>query len=66
MQKKDLSTLVEPSKEERVVFAHNKNVLGQTVYKFIGVFAVDNERTNETSHYFNRVDKEIILTKYYK
>lgn len=66
MQKKDLSTLVRPDDEERIVFAHNKNVLGQTVYKFIGVFAVDNERTNETSHYFNRVDKEIILTKYYK
>ena len=35
------------SNDKRIVFAHYKNVLGQTVYKFYGVFEPDWNKTND-------------------
>ncbi len=43
-----------PLNEERIVFAHYKNVLGQTVYKFYGKFEVDWENTNSFTNIFKR------------
>ena len=44
-----------PSNEERIVFAHYKNVLGQTVYKFYGKFEVDWENTNSFTNIFKKI-----------
>jgi very-short-patch-repair endonuclease len=62
--RKDLQTLALPSEEDRLVFAHNKNILGQTVYKFCGVFSTDRSRTNKLKHYFIRKETRVDLNKY--
>ena len=54
-----------PSNEERIVFAHYKNVLGQTVYKFYGKFQVDWENTNSFTNIFKRSATRIDLKDYY-
>jgi len=41
--------------DKRIVFAHYKNVLGQTVYKFYGVFEPDWNKTNDYKQVFKRV-----------
>ena len=51
---------------EAVRKAHQKNIFGQTVYKFFGIFRPDIERTNPVRHYFKRESKEIILNKYFE
>lgn len=53
-----------PSNEERIVFAHYKNVLGQTVYKFYGKFQVDWENTNSFTNIFKRSATRIDLKDY--
>jgi very-short-patch-repair endonuclease len=65
--KKDLSEIGPPSPNDqldRVVFAHQKNVFGQTVYKFYGIFRTDLTRSNNVYHYHNRVEECIDLIKY--
>ena len=56
-----------PSKDEndRIVFAHQKNLFGQTVYKFYGVFVVDRKKTDPVRHYFKRIKTSINLKKYF-
>lgn len=53
-----------PDNENRIVFAHYKNILGQTVYKFYGEYEVDWEKTIPLIHFFKRVKKEIRLPEY--
>ena len=53
-----------PSNEERIVFAHYKNVLGQTVYKFYGKFEVDWENTNSFTNIFKRSATRIDFEDY--
>ena len=53
-----------PSDEERIVFAHYKNVLGQTVYKFYGTFQVDWENTNSFTNIFKRSATRIDFEDY--
>ena len=53
-----------PDNENRIVFAHYKNILGQTVYKFYGEYEVDWEKTIPLKHFFKRVKKEIRLPEY--
>ena len=48
----------------RLVFAHQKNIFGKTVYKFYGIFRTDLARSNNVYHYHNRVEKCIDLKKY--
>jgi hypothetical protein len=50
--------------EKRIVFAHYKNILGQTVYKFYGRYCTDWSNSNENKQYFYRVDKKIDLEAY--
>jgi len=52
-----------PNDENRIVFAHYKNILGQTVYKFYGEYQVDWENTIPNTHVFKRVKKNISLSK---
>ena len=47
----------------RIVFAHQKNIFGQTVYKFYGVFVFDHLRTDPVNHYFKRIKTSINLNK---
>jgi len=47
---------------KRIVFAHYKNVLGQTVYKFYGEYIVDWEKTNDFTQIFKRISKKISLS----
>ena len=47
---------------KRIVFAHYKNILGQTVYKFYGEFIVDWEKTNDFIQIFKRTSKKINLS----
>ena len=49
---------------DRVVFAHQKNIFGQTVYKFFGVFEPDFSRTSPVFHYFKRTATSIDLSNY--
>ncbi len=64
--RKDLKPHPVPSKDDpdRIVFAHQKNIFGQTVYKFFGVFRTEFSMTDSVHHYFKRIDKEIDLSKY--
>ena len=57
-----------PKKDDhsRIVFAHQKNIFGQTVYKFYGVFEVDTSRTDPVHHCFKRIKDSINLEKYRK
>ena len=55
-----------PSNEVRIVFAHYKNVFGQTVYKFYGSFITDWENTDEYVQTFKRISAELDLKKYNK
>ena len=52
--------------EKRIVFAHYKNILGQTVYKFYGRYRTDWLNSNEYKQYFYREDKQINLKSYQK
>ena len=52
--------------DDRIVFAHQKNIFGQTVYKFYGVFRPDLTRTDPVKHYFKRIKKCIDLNKYHR
>ncbi|MDB4059582.1 hypothetical protein N9521_01510, partial [Gammaproteobacteria bacterium] len=65
--RKDMKPHPMPSKDEndRIVFAHQKNIFGQTVYKFYGVFNVDYSRTDPVRHYFKRTKTSINLKKYF-
>lgn len=57
---------ISPNDEnDRIVFAHQKNIFGQTVYKFYGVFVFDHLRTDPVNHYFKRVKTSINLNKYF-
>ena len=53
-----------PSNEERIVFAHYKNIFGQTVYKFYGTYIVDWENTDEYFQTFKQVSNSINLEEY--
>ena len=46
-----------------IVFAHYKNVLGQTVYKFLGQFEISSQESDEFSIVFIRNKTRIILEK---
>lgn len=49
---------------DRIVFAHQKNIFGQTVYKFLGVFRADLIKTDPVHHYFKRINRNINLLRY--
>ena len=53
-----------PPDTMRIVFAHYKNVFGQTVYKFYGIYKTDFDSTTEFKHVHKRIKTEIDLTKY--
>lgn len=55
-----------PGKENRIIFAHYKNILGQTVYKFYGEYKVNWDKTTSDTHVFSRVTSRIDITKYKK
>lgn len=65
--RKDMKSHPIPSIDEndRIVFAHQKNIFGQTVYKFYGVFVFDHLRTDPVNHYFKRIKTSINLNKYF-
>ncbi|XAT58237.1 hypothetical protein GN241_13265 [Rhodobacteraceae bacterium IMCC1335] len=50
---------------ERIVFAHQKNTFGQTLYKFYGVYAPDISMSDPVNHYFKRIKTSIDLKKYF-
>ncbi len=47
---------------DRVVFGHYKNVLGKTVYKFVGVFRQSKEKSTENMHVHELINKKMYLT----
>ena len=65
--RKDMKSHPIPSIDEndRIVFAHQKNIFGQTVYKFYGVFVVDHSRTDPVKYSFKRIQTSINLKKYF-
>ena len=44
---------------DRIVFGHYKNVLGQTVYRFMGVFNYSKQESDEFARIFNRIDDKL-------
>jgi len=53
-----------PADKDRIVFAHYKNIFGQTVYKFYGIYRTDFDSTTEFKHVHRRIETKIDLTKY--
>ena len=49
---------------DRIVFAHYKNIFGQTVYKFYGIYETDKSASNEYEHIHRRIKTRINLKKY--
>ena len=49
---------------DRIVFAHYKNIFGQTVYKFYGIYETDKSASNEYEHIHRRIKTKINLKKY--
>ena len=49
---------------ERIVFAHYKNIFGQTVYKFYGVYETDLGASSETQHIHKRIKTRLNLKDY--
>ena len=49
---------------DRIVFAHYKNVFGQTVYKFYGIYRTDLSASDETKHVHKRIKTKISLSDY--
>lgn len=49
---------------DRIVFAHQKNIFGKTIYKFYGVYSPDLSRSDSIHHYFKRIKTSIDLKKY--
>lgn len=53
------------SDPDRIIFAHQKNIFGQTLYKFYGVYTPDLAKTDPVRHYFKRIKTSVDLTKYF-
>jgi hypothetical protein len=49
---------------DRIVFAHYKNIFGQTVYKFYGIYETDKSASNEYEHIHRRIKTKINLKNY--
>ena len=49
---------------DRIVFAHYKNIFGQTVYKFYGIYRTDLNASNDTKHVHKRIKTKISLSDY--
>ncbi|MDA7542290.1 hypothetical protein N8819_03240 [Gammaproteobacteria bacterium] len=49
---------------QRIVFAHYKNIFGQTVYKFYGIYDTDKSASNEYKHVHRRIKTKINLKDY--
>jgi hypothetical protein len=47
-----------------IVFAHQKNLLGQVEYRFFGVFEPSFAESDPYKNVYSRVEEEIDLTKY--
>lgn len=47
-----------------IVFAHQKNLLGQVEYRFFGVFEPSFKESDPYKNVYSRVEEEIDLTKY--
>jgi len=62
---KHLDKISPKDEHDRIVFAHQKNIFGQTVYKFYGIFTADHVKTDSVRHYFKRINTTIDLTKYF-
>ncbi|MFZ1890838.1 MAG: hypothetical protein WAU37_01455 [Formosimonas sp.] len=45
--------------KERLVFAHAKNNLGETLYRFKGVFRLNPQSSNETTIVYDRIDSKV-------
>ena len=64
MKKKDNSKIERISKEEMIVFAHYKDLLGQIVYKFLGEFHSSRNLSTDFKRVFERKETKINLVKY--
>jgi hypothetical protein len=49
---------------DRIVFAHYKNIFGQTVYKFYGIFRTDMKMSKNLEHVHRRISTKINLKDY--
>ena len=63
MQRTSRELLWKANKWKMLVFAHNKNVFGQTLYKFLGLFELNEKKSNLKMHVFNRMKTKINLNK---
>mgnify|MGYP003352666064 CR=1 FL=1 len=64
MKKRDDSIIGDVGEYQWIVFAHNKNLFGQTLYKFLGLFELSEKYSNLHKHVFVRVKSKIILKNY--
>jgi len=52
-------TLSDPEEKEWIVFAHNRDSIGQIVYKFLGEFHLSLEESDNSQYIFNRKKSKI-------
>ena len=52
-------TLSDPEKKEWIVFAHYRNLLDQTIYKFLGEFHLSLDNSDNFKYVFNRKKSKI-------
>ena len=64
MQKTTKEFIGKATRWRVIVFAHNKNLFGQTLYKFLGLFELSEKYSNLHKHVFVRVKSKIILKNY--
>ena len=50
---------------DRIVFGHYKNVLGQTVYRFMGIFNYAEQASDEYTRMFRRVEERLEISKFF-
>ena len=63
-QRTDRKVMKKNRLERVLVFAHNKNILGQTMYKFMGVFKYSKKTSTDHKKIFLRFKTKINLTSY--
>lgn len=62
-QKTNGEDIYDPKHKKRIVFAHNRNILGQIVYKFLGEFKFSEEKSSKKEHVHIRQETRISLRR---
>lgn len=54
-----------PNRQETIVFAHYKNIFGQVVYKYLGLYILSLTETNKMQWVFDRIKSKVKLADFW-